>query len=149
MAEINITQTEALALIGMPKQRTDDDLHPFPDFGGSISLPLTSLDKREGFLLDISRGRIYLQKVKFQNRGRHVIVLVRLDLSGPPHHNPDGVEVPCPHLHVYREGYADKFAQPLPAAQFADTADLMRTLDDFMRFCNIIAPPCIKRGLFT
>lgn len=77
-------------------------------------MPLQSLDKREHFLLDLSRGRIDLQKVKMQNRGRQVVVLVRLYLEGALHRNPDDTEVPAPHLHVYREGYGDKWAVPGP-----------------------------------
>jgi len=64
------------------------------------------------------------------------------------HRNPDNTEVACPHLHVYREGYGDKWAMPLDDL-FADTTDLMNLLEDFMRYCNIIEPPIIQRGLFT
>lgn len=149
MAEINLTQAEADALIAMEKRRTNEDRNDFPMGGESMVLPLQSPDKREQFLLDLSRGRIDLVKVKMQNRGRQVVVLVRLDLGGAPHRNPDDEEIPAPHLHVYREGYADKWAMPVPADRFRATGDLWATLEDFMRFCNITQPPHIERGLFT
>jgi hypothetical protein len=114
MSDSHLTQTEADALIAMPKIRADDDRYCYPDLGGAICMPLTSEDKQENFLLDVSRGRIDLLKVKYQNRGRQVIVLVRLDLGGPGHRNPDGEEISTPHLHVYREGYGDKWAVPVP-----------------------------------
>jgi len=38
---------------------------------------------------------------------------------------------------------------PVPADRFTTTNDLWTTLEEFMRFCNIIQPPRIERGLFT
>ena len=29
-----------------------------------------------------------------------------------PHPNPHGTEIPCPHIHIYREDYDDKCAYP-------------------------------------
>ena len=148
MSEINLTQAEANALIASGKCRVDDARHNYPGLGGSISIPLVSSDKRENFLLDISRGRIDLLKGKYQNRSRQVIILVRLDFGGQPHRNPDGEEVPSPHLHIYREGYGDKWAVPVPTDRFPNISDLWQTLGDFMKFCNIVEPPLIDRGLF-
>lgn len=149
MAEINLTQAEADALIAMEKHRANEERSYFPMGGQSVILPLQSADRREQFLLDLSRGRIDLLKVKMQNRGRQVVVLVRLDLGGAPHRNPDDEEIASPHLHVYREGYGDKWAVPVPADRFRNVADLWTTLEDFQRFCNITQPPLIERGLFT
>jgi len=149
MPDIDLTQSEADGLIVMEKVRANDDFYEYLGTGGAVTVPLTSRDKREHFLLDISRGRIDLLKGKYQNRGRQVVVLVRLDFGGPPHRNPDGEEIGCPHLHVYREGYGDKWAMPVPADQFPNMADLWQTLQDFMTYCNIGEPPNISRGLFT
>jgi len=149
MADINLTQTEADALIAMEKQRIDDARWDYPGLGGSISIPLISQDKRENFLLDVSRGRIDLLKGTYQNRSRQVVVLVRLDFGGQPHRNPDDHEIPSPHLHVYREGYGDKWAIPVPPDRFPDILDLWQLLHDFMRFCNITEPPFIEKVLFS
>lgn len=149
MADMNITQAEADALIAMEKHRANEERSDFPMGGQSIVVPLQSADRREQFLLDLSRGRIDLFKVKMQNRGRQVVVLVRLDLGGPPHRNPDDEEIAAPHLHVYREGYGDKWAIPVPAERFRNVADLWATLEDFLRYCNVTQPPNIERGLFT
>lgn len=149
MAEINLTQAEADALIALAKHRLDDRPWDYPGLGGSISVPLVSADRREDFVLDVSRGRIDLAKGTYQNRGRQVVVLVRLDFGGAPHRNPDGEEIPSPHLHLYCEGYGDKCARPVPADRFPTLDDAWRTLGDFMRFCNIVEPPNIQRGLFT
>lgn len=149
MADMNLTQAEAHALIALEKHRVNEERSDFPMGGQSLVLPLQSPDRREQFLLDVSRGRIDLLKVKMQNRGRQVVVLVRLDLGGAPHRNPDGEEISVPHLHVYREGYGAKWAMPVPADVFTSTNDVWRTLEEFMRFCNISQPPHIARGLFT
>ena len=102
MAYIDITQGEADALIAMEKRRADDKDWIFPAPGDRFSIPLTSLDKRENFMLDVTRAQIKLTKATYQNRAQQVIVLMRLDIDGPPHRNPDGEEIPCPHLHIYR-----------------------------------------------
>lgn len=149
MAEINLTQEEANVLIAMEKHRANEDRSDFPMRGQSLTLPLLSVDKREQFLLDLSRARIDLQKVKMQNRGRQVVVLVRLDLGGAPHRNPDGEEISAPHLHLYREGFGDKWAVRLPLDRFRNAADVWMTFEDFLRFCNITQPPHVERGLFT
>ena len=149
MTDMNLTQAEADALIAMEKHRVTDDRSDFPMGGQSLVVPLQSADRREQFLLDLSRGRIDLLKVKMQNRARQVVVLVRLDLGGAPHRNPDGAEVPVPHLHMYRAGFGDKWAIPIPTDRFAATNDVWQTLAEFLQFCNVTQPPLIEKGLFT
>ena len=149
MAEINLTQSEADALIAMEKHRIDDRRWNYPGLGGSISIPLISKDKRENFLLDVSRGKIDLLKGTYQNRSRQIIVLVRLDFGGQPHRNPDGQEVSSPHLHIYRAGYGDKWAFNVPSDKIPNISDLWQALNDFLGFCNITKPPIIEKGLFS
>ena len=149
MAESSITQVEADALVALKKCRLDVQEWNYPDFGGATTIPLVSIDRREPFLLDLRRSRIDLAKGTYQNRGRQVVVLVRLDFGGRPHRNPDDNQIGSPHLHLYREGYGDKWAFPVPSGGFADLTDAWRTLQDFMQFCNIVDPPVIRQGLFT
>lgn len=149
MADINITQDEADKLMAMQKKAVDQKEWLFPIPGDRIVVPLVSFDKRENFILDVTRGNIKLTKITYQNRARTAIILYRLDLDGPTHYNPDGEEVPCPHLHIYREGYGHKWAIPAPIDKFPDTSNLFSTLDAFMAHCNIIEPPTIQRGLFS
>lgn len=149
MADINLTQDEADTLMAMEKRAVDQQEWLFPGPADRIIVPLTSTDKRENFILDVTRYQIKLTKATFQNRARVAIILYRLDIDGAPHRNPDGQEIPCPHLHIYREGFGDKWAIPAPVAKFPDTSDLFGTLDEFMQHCNITEPPKIQRGLFS
>lgn len=148
MTDIHLTQQEADILIAMEKHRQDDQPHDYPVLGGSVSIPLVSVDKRESFLLDITRGYIDLMKVTYQSRARRVIPLVRVDVSGPPHTNPDGSDIACPHLHVYRDGYGLKWASSLPMNLFSDPSDLWQILVDFFTYCAITKPPMINKGIF-
>lgn len=148
MPDIDLTQQEADALIQMEKHRANNIAWTFPANGDRLEIPLISANKRENFLLDIRRARIDLAKITYQHRSRQIVRLLRLDLGGPPHRNPDGQEMPCPHLHVYREGFHDKWAFPIDSQKFSDISDRDRALDDFMRLCNVTVRPTIHRNLF-
>ncbi len=142
MADINISQDEGNELIAMPKFHSDDTIWSFPIGGGEISIPLTSEDKREQFLLDVTkRGRIDKIKGSYQNRARVAIILVRLDFDGRKHKNPDDEIIESPHIHLYREGYGDKWAKPAPTDIFTNFTDFSVTLQQFMKYCNIVQPP--------
>ena len=144
MPGINLTQAVADALLAMAKRKTDDTQWRFPYTGGKTIIPLESMDGRETFHLDLYRGRINLSKNTFQNRARRSVILARLDVDGPPHRNPDDTEVPPPHLHMYVEGYGDKWAVPAPLDGFSDPTDTERTLREFMQFINVVDPPNIR-----
>jgi hypothetical protein len=157
-----LTQFEADSLINLEKKRTTGAIYNFPQSGEILTIPIVSLDKREAFLIDINRkGRIRLTKCTYQERYRGMIILVRLDIDGSPHPNPEVSDVPlpyllpyngqiiqCPHLHLYVEGFMDRWAISAPPDKFHNIKDLCATLDDFFRYCNIIEPPIIQRGLF-
>lgn len=139
-----LTQKEADRLLKIEKYRIDDTPYSFPIKGQSLRIPLQSKSGDEEFSLDLYRGTIEMGKNMFQTRVRKTMILARLDIGGPPHRNPDGKEILCPHLHLYREGYDDKWAYALPPG-FHDPADLMRTLEKFMEYCQIIKKPIIQR----
>lgn len=143
----NITQEEADALLKMEKIKINDQEWSLPFGGGKISVPLQSKSNKEKFLLDANTSRLSLSKLTLQNRTRETIVLCRLDL-GVPHRNPDGEEIPAPHIHIYKEGFDDKWAYALPKELFSNTNDRWQLLLDFMKYCNIVDVPNFKRGLF-
>lgn len=142
-----ITQAEADRLLGLPKGRVDAKAWNYPSLGARIAIPLTSTDKREKFWLDVVRSRIDLTKGTYQNRARKTVVLARLDFGAKPHRNPDGQPVMSPHLHLYREGYGDKWAVEVPSDDLpTNTEDPWTMLKDFMDFCNVVDRPIIQRG---
>jgi hypothetical protein len=106
------------------------------------------VDKRENFVLDITRAQIKLTKATYQNRARQAIILMRLDLDGRPHRNPDRVQIPCPHLHIYREGFGDKWAIAAPADRYGNPTDLFLMCEAFLQHCNITGPSRMQLGLF-
>lgn len=147
MTETELSQIEANTLMRMEKVCQDDITWLFPDLGGAIEVPLISGNQRESFSLDISRRRIALT-TKYQMRGRQVVVLARLDFASP-HRNPDGEEIGIPHLHLYREGFGDKWAVPVPEGMLTNQDDAWQCLLDFMQYYNVTTAPNIRKGLFT
>jgi hypothetical protein len=147
MADDVLSQSDAETLLLMEKIPVTQDTFQFPDLGGRIEVPLMSRDERERFSLDINRKRISLT-TGYQTRARQVIVLARLDFSAP-HRNPDGTEVGVPHLHLYREGYGDKWAYEVPDGFLSKPEDAWQVLHDFMKYCQVIERPNIVRGLFS
>ena len=141
-------QHEADSLLAMPKH-AGEELHVFPDgTGGKLTLQLHSDNRHEEFLFDVTRASIRLTKATLQNRGRVAVVLVRIDLDGPPHRNPDDTEIPCPHIHFHREGYGTKWAESLPD-WVSDPTDPWKTFHELMDFCKVVTRPKLEKGLFV
>ena len=145
----NLSDIEAEALLRMEKHRVDNNAHEFPALGGALVVPLVSADGREYFTFDVNRGKINLNNVTYQHRVRTVYVLGRRDINGPPHRNPDGDEIPCPHIHIYREGFGDRWAKPAPMERFSVIGSRWTAFEQFMDLCNITDRPIIQAGLFT
>jgi len=134
-----LIQAEADTLIAMKKSFVTPVTVSLPP-GTDQNHELIGEDNREKFLLDLWRGTIRLSKLRFQNRGRKVIVLVRLDINSSPHTNPDGTGIAGTHLHRYREGYEDKWAEPINLIDFPNVNDMQQGFEDFCRYCNIETP---------
>lgn len=145
----DITQAEADALLALTKRRADDQFRDMPGLGDNVIVPLVSIDGREQFLFDIHQSRLVLAKVKYQTRARSSIVLARLDFGGAPHCNPDGQEVGVPHLHLYREGYADKWAIDVPLERFSDITNKLKVMEDFLNYCNVLEHPFLRPTLWS
>jgi hypothetical protein len=140
-----ISQDEADELLATPKEMVDRGIILIP-VGRRQSRDLVSLDGRHEFLLDINRATINIAKITYQTRARKAVVLARLDLDGAPHTNLDGEMVDCPHLHVYREGFDDKWARRLDPRLFSDPVDMVTVLSDFARLCAIQSLPPVQVG---
>ncbi len=141
-----LTQAEVDRLLSLVKVLVDRGPIDFPQAGTTKQLEVKSKDGREAFIIDVNRkGKIKVSKCTYQERYQNIEILLRLDIDGPPHENPDGTEMPCPHLHIYREGFADKWAHPLPRGEFTDTSDLVKTLKEFLRYCKVQDIPDVQR----
>ena len=141
-----LSQAEADALIAMKKLFSAPATISLPP-GSDQTHEVVGANDRERFLLDLSRGTIRLSKFKFQTRGKSIIVLVRLDLDSSPHTNPDGSQVGRTHLHLYREGFDDKWAYPLDPNSFSNPLDVEETFKRFCEYCNITGIPPFQEGL--
>jgi len=93
------------------------------------------------------RGTLKFSKVKYQTRGRKVFILVRLDINSAPHTNPDGKKVGNSHIHIYREGFEDKWAYPIDPEKFHNLSDMGCTFTEFCQYCNIHNPPSFQGTL--
>ena len=149
MADINLTQDEAESLIAMEKSCVDEKDWVFPPGGDRIAVPLTSLDKRENFMLDVTRAQIKLTKATYQNRSRSVIILMRLDLDRPPAPKSRRRRNPLPASAHLSRRLRRQMAIPAPMERYTNTLDLFSTFETFMQHCNISEPPKIQKGLFS
>lgn len=148
MSEPILTQAEADALIQVEKHADDTKAVEYPAPGGKLCVQLHSSDHRERFYLDLTRGRIALLKVNHNLRVRTSIPLVRLDINGAPHTNPDGSKVGRSHVHLYREGFGDSWAFDVDPAVFKDVGDPQQAFSDFISFCRIQTFPPVDLSLF-
>jgi hypothetical protein len=132
-----LTQAEADELMGLIKILLSHEPIRFPRLGEQEQYELK--DKETGsitFTIDVQRKTVNVNKCTYQTRAMGHRLL-RIDLAGAPHPNPDGTEVPCPHIHIYREGFEDSWAYPLSDYMITDTNDLVRVLIDFLEYNHV------------
>ncbi len=151
MSDVNITQLEADTLIKIEKNVLSDKFFIFPNSleSGKEHIPLISIDEKEEFILTIARKQLILEKQNHLLRVRKAIVLLRLDINSSPHRNPDDQEVSGTHLHIYKEGFSDKWAVEVPLDKFSNLHDMYQTCTDFMNYCNINKKPNFQKDLFV
>lgn len=135
-----LLQAEADRLRAMDKELTRVPQLVLPPTGHKQVWPARSLDGTEAFLVDTNRSNATL-KITFQERYLVTEILVRLDLSGSAHTNPDRTVVPCPHVHIYREGYNDGWAHPVPVDLDTSSGDPLLILHNFLVYCHFVAIP--------
>jgi hypothetical protein len=144
-----IPQKVADALLALEKRCANPNtVWEYPRQGETLHIPLISADGTEKFTLDVAEHKIVLSKQKMQTRARKTIVLARLEINGAPHTNPNGERISGSHLHIYKEGYDDKFAIPLSETVFKSASTLSDYLYIFEDFCKIIDKPNIQLGVF-
>ena len=162
--DVVLTNAEANRLFHVSKFYNTNESHTLSE--SKFSLSLLSEDGRDRFMFDFSSSSIVL-RYKLQIRANRMFPLLRLDLGGSFHDNPNQ-EVECaeddpfriihhqcigkhfeigePHIHYYREGFEDSWAYPVPSS-FKDLSDIYQTYVDFMHLCNVVKRPNIRRSL--
>ena len=139
----NLSQSEVNALMEMTKFFVKEN-PKFPDNGNNTSFELSTNNNREKFFLDVNRGgKIELGKTKIQNRHSSYTVLVRLEIDAPPHINPDGKNQGRNHIHIYTEGYGDRWAYNIDKftdIRISDYSCFQECLEEFCNYCNIKLP---------
>ena len=146
--EVDLPQAEANRLLKVGKYCLEKRPYLFPSGGVKLQIPLVSSDKRDEFILDVNSMRLDVKKFSFGTRTQSVITLARVDITkGGFHKNPDGVKITEPHIHVYREGFGDKWAEPLPP-EFGNVDDIFQVLQYFLEYCNVIEKPMFAKPLF-
>ncbi|GIP34203.1 hypothetical protein [Paenibacillus sp. J2TS4] len=132
-----LTDLESRRLLRALKNLIDTNPIVFPTVQAYITLEAYSTETNAKFQIDVQRKSLNVKKCTYQTRYKKSINLLRVDIEGPPHLNPDGTEIPCPHIHIYKEGYDDKWAYPLEAKMVTDPSDLVQVLIDFLEYNNI------------
>lgn len=128
----------------------------FDDLTNSIQLApaplqwtrqINSLASKEIFNLDFYRGSFELTKYTVNKRYRQTVIMLRYD-NGGRHTNPDGVFFEGPHVHLYREGYNDKFAFPVSEITVSVNDPMEEVFKKIMHFCNVKNLPAIEVPMF-
>jgi hypothetical protein len=83
-------------------------------------------DLSRSFYMDLTRPPRNPQKLKVQLRASTMEILVRLNVSGASHRNPDGTRLGGTHVHLYRQGEDDDWAYSLSPADFSNPSDPLR-----------------------
>lgn len=137
-----LTQDFIDYLIELDKFFEEEDISPVVR-GEKKSFELTSSDGRCFFFLDMNRTGTIEDKTTIQTR--YAITnnwIIRLDLNGPPHTNPDGFTTNRDHIHIIKEkdgnllnyGYnIDTFHTLL----INNTKNISKVFEEFCKFCNI------------
>ncbi len=134
-----LTQREANRLIEVLKSIKDPGLFIFPNHRAQARINVVSNSTKDRFLVTVNRKAFRATKCSYQelySSGDNEI-LFRLDVDSSPHCNPDDTVVESPHLHVYREGFGDSWAIPLPE-NFPITEGLDEWLIQFLEYCRIV-----------
>lgn len=88
--------------------------------------------------IHITTSKRNKEKCSFNVVYNKSITIFRIDIGGSRIHiNPDGEDIPTPHMHIYRDGFDAKFAIPLPSC-FTDSNNFGRVLYDLLGYSNVV-----------
>ena len=157
-AHPNLSQEQVFELISRKKFSDCRSVVISPGTDRHIDLYTSNL--HDIFTLDVERGRVIL-KYTFQTRYSKTYSLVRLDVGGSHTNPPVELElgdgdwlndiqpgyagrrfIKEPHIHIYREGFEDKWAyRPEDLLDIDSYEDMGQVFFKFLGFCNIDSIP--------
>ena len=137
-----------------PKEFIEKKHFSFPIQYHELALKGKGSLTKTAYVVHINRKGCIFKRITYLNRlDKTSIILARLDIDTKPHHNPDGSKIGGTHLHLFQEGYGDKWAfalddvkhiqKILPTYQPFQIID-EEFLDNFQRFaafCGFINLP--------
>ncbi|MCL7640971.1 hypothetical protein M8412_14565, partial [Staphylococcus aureus] len=92
------------------------------------------------YLLTIKRGNIEKDRFSISIIFKDTYhTLVRIDINGGTHDNPDGTIAPKSHIHIYNDKYdkKDRFAYEINLKDFPDIYNLYNVYMSFLEYNNI------------
>ena len=135
-----MTCEDAQGLIQIMKRLLEKKDYIIPRQGSKSTIDLVSVfSEKDRFKVDFNRsGRIRPDKYTLLLRYGKDQGLLRIDIGGPDHANPDGSIVPCPHIHMqtHETGLWDAWAYSIPVV-FGNVQDKIETLKQFLAYCNV------------
>lgn len=134
MSSISIEQYEYLMTL---QKRFVEDITL--DLNKPWSQELVSLDERESFILDYTRGQVEFKKMSLNKRYRSNIVLARL-CTLKRHTNPDGTVFPDAHVHLYDEMHGNAIAYPISHIGLSQPFTHEEAFEKFSIYCKITSP---------
>ena len=144
MLRLQVTSNLEEMLIQEEADRYIEEQKAFPNpirikagYGSDSAYKLVGKISGEEFIFDVWRKSVRISKTTLQNRVMSVHTLVRLDLDAAPHTNPDGEKISEAHIHIYKEGYNDRWAYRLSDYGDFDTSSTRQLIYDFCAYCNM------------
>lgn len=106
------------------------------------SVSVSDVNGYEKFILDVNRKGSFENKCTIQTRyiNEGTTIIVCLDINGPEHMNPDGRILSRNHIHIYKEGFEDKYAYDLDEFDwdlFQNIFSLILLFADYCRYNKI------------
>ncbi len=135
-----MTCEESQRLIQILKKIIGSNSFAIPTPGSKAELELSSVfSANDRFTVFFNRsGRARPEKYTLLLRYGKDQGLLRIDVNGTKHVNPDGTVVDCTHIHkqTHEEGKWDAWAYELPVV-FGNADDRIDTLKQFLEYCNV------------
>lgn len=134
--EVNLIINELKLLL----ERLDMNLLSSPFGRISTTHPILSQSNDIKFKIDIYRGNRepgrFTINLRFEETND---CLVRLDVEGGFHPNPDGSYSPNSHIHIYHNDYdkKDSYAYPIDLSEFPQIENLYNATVSFLDYANI------------